>query len=324
MDIVALIVFIGVQILFIPLAIVGYILIFYKQVYVSKKLGTSFAAAKVITVRWTMDVFGLRADTASVKLIQVLPNNSMLGLWLVLLPLYLRYKIGGKNYGYPVITEPGKEGMSSAIYNRTLYFDKIINQAKGAVEQFVVMGAGFDTRCYGDLKNSDLGLFELDQAKMQQTKREYLKRVGIDTSHVTFVTVDFTTEHWYEKLEAAGYDPNKKSFFLWEGVTLYLSEIDVRNILRELEEHAVPGSIIAADFYSHSLLTGQLHPRVKAQLEALKIANEEPGFGLDFSADYENALKTFLESENTNVGEAYFMGYKTKKGTFMVVTEINL
>jgi len=34
-------------------------------------------------------------------------------------------------------------------------------------------------------------------------------------------------------------------------------------------------------------------------------------------------LNTFLESENTNVGDTYFMGYKTKKGTFMVVAETN-
>lgn len=35
-------------------------------------------------------------------------------------------------------------------------------------------------------------------------------------------------------------------------------------------------------------------------------------------------LNIFLESENMNVGDTCFMGYKTKKGTFMVVAEINL
>lgn len=75
------------------------------------------------------------------------------------------------------------------------------------------MGAGFDTRCYGDLKNSNLKFFELDQAKPQKLKIEYLKKAGIDTSNVNYVEVDFSTEHWYEKLEQAGYDPGKKSFF---------------------------------------------------------------------------------------------------------------
>ncbi len=60
MDVIALLVFVIVQILFIPLAIVGFILVFYKQMYVSKKLGVSSTAIEVINGRWTMDVFGLR------------------------------------------------------------------------------------------------------------------------------------------------------------------------------------------------------------------------------------------------------------------------
>ena len=46
------------------------------------------------------------------------------------------------------------------------------------------------------------------------------------------------------------------------------------------------------------------------------------GFGLDFSADHENALSKFAVSENATSGKTYFMGNKTKKGVWMVVTEI--
>lgn len=83
-DFIALLVFIVVQIIFIPLAIVGFILVFYKQMYGSKKLGVSSTAIEVINGRWTMDVFGMRKDTATVKLNHVLPNNSLLGMWLFL------------------------------------------------------------------------------------------------------------------------------------------------------------------------------------------------------------------------------------------------
>lgn len=324
MDFIALLVFIVVQILFIPLAIVGLIVVSYKQMYVSKKLGVSASANEVINGRWTMDVFGLRKDTASVKLNGVLPNSSVLGMWMILFPSYLRYKISGKNKGYPSISKLGEEGVSNIVMNRTIYFDNIINKSKDKVEQFVIMGAGFDTRCYGDLKNSNLKFFELDQAKTQKLKKEYLKKAGIDTSHVNYVEVDFSTEHWYEKLEKAGYDSSKKSIFLWEGVTLYLSEKDVRNTLKEIKEHAAPGSIIVADLYAKSFLTGEYAPGMKTALKAQKITDEEFGFGIDFSSDYENTLKTFLESENTKVGDTYFMGPKTKKGTYMVVAEINI
>lgn len=292
--------------------------------YGSKKLGVSSTAVEVINGRWSMDIFGIRKDTASVKLNQQLPNNSIMGMWLFLFPLYLQYKISGKNKFYPSIAKPGEEGIAQIILNRTIYFDNIIEKEKNNVEQFIVMGAGFDTRCYGDLTNSNLKFFELDQAKTQQLKRKYLKKAGIDTSHVNFVEVDFTKEHWYEKLEKAGYDPNKKSIFIWEGVTLYLSEKDVRNTLKEIKTNSASGSILVADFYALQLVKGEMYPGMKSSIKMLKITDEEFGFGIDFSSDYEASLKTFLESENTKLGEAYFMGYKTKKGTYMVVAEIKI
>lgn len=324
MNFIALLVFIVLQIIFIPVAIVGLILVFYKQTYGSKKLGVSSTAIEVINGRWTMDIFGLRKDTASVKLNRMLPNNSLPGLWMILFPSYLRYKISGKNKGYPSFSKPGEEGIANIVINRTAYFDNIINKSKDKVEQFVIMGAGFDTRCYGDLKNSNLKFFELDQAKTQKLKIECLKKAGIDTSNVNYVEVDFSTEHWYEKLEKAGYDPSKKSIFLWEGVTLYLSEKDVRNTLKEIKEYAAPGSVVVADLYAKSFVTGKYAPGMKIYMKTLKITDEEFGFGIDFSSDYENALRMFLESENTTVGDTYFMGYRTKKGTYMVVAEITI
>lgn len=128
MDVIALLVFIVVQILFIPLAIVGVILVAYKQMYVSKKLGVSGTAIEGINGRWTMDIFGIRKDTASVKLNGVMPNNSLSGMWLALFPLYLQYKISGKNKFYPVVAKPGEEGIANIVINRTIYFDNIINQ----------------------------------------------------------------------------------------------------------------------------------------------------------------------------------------------------
>ena len=50
MEILALLVFIPVQIIFLPLAIVGVILVFYKQMYVSKRLGVSSTAIEVIRI----------------------------------------------------------------------------------------------------------------------------------------------------------------------------------------------------------------------------------------------------------------------------------
>ncbi len=84
--------------------------------------------------------------------------------------------------------------------------------------------------------------------------------------------------------------------------------------VQEIKEHAAPGSILIMDIYSKRLLA----------LKGVKATNEGFNFALDFSGDKENMLKAFVESENLSLGEFYFMGHKTKKGTLGVVTEIIL
>ena len=79
---------------------------------------------------------------------------------------------------------------------------------------------------------------------------------------------------------------------------------------------------MASDLYAKSFVTGEYVPGGKIGILSLKITDEELGFGIDFSSDYENALNTFLESENTKAGDTYFMGSKTRKGTWVVVAEI--
>ncbi len=322
MELIAVFVFIIVQILCIPLAIIGVGMIGYKQFYISKKLGVSGTAIIVINGRWSLDIFGIRKDEATVKLNRVLPNSSVLGLWFCLIPLYLQYKVSGKRRFYPVVVKDGYEGIANLIINRTIYFDQIIDRAKDRVEQFVIMGAGFDTRCYGALNQSHLTCFELDQPLTQLLKKQCLAKAGIDASSVHFVEIDFTTELWYENLQQAGYDANKKTLFLWEGVTLYLSEKDVRNTLKQMKKHSESGSVLVADFYSLSFVQGELYPSMKSQLKLLKITGEEFRFGLDFSSRYQDVFEHFIESEGGTVGQTYFMGRYTKKGTWMLVAEV--
>ena len=87
MSIVSLIIYIPLQILFIPFAVLGFFLVGYKQLVVSKRLGISQTAIEVLHGRWTMHVFGMRDDEATAKITEALPNASPFGLWLVLFPL---------------------------------------------------------------------------------------------------------------------------------------------------------------------------------------------------------------------------------------------
>jgi methyltransferase (TIGR00027 family) len=308
MKYISIIVFVAIQILFLPLSIIGFVMIELKNRLVSNKIGVSATASSAIAGKYMVHLSGTYKDDLAGKFYTALPNASVLGFWLVFFPSYVRYKI------YPAKFEAGMETITS-IARRSVYFDKIIERQKFNVEQFVIMGAGFDTRAYGDLKRSDLKFFELDRINTQKLKKETLKKTGMDCSHVTFVDVDFTTENWYDKLEKSGYNPLKKTMFLWEGVTAYLSENEVRKTIKEIRGHCATGSVLSVDFYAERI----------ASKKSVKATNEMLNFTMDFSADAERVLKTFVESENLTLGDYYFMGHKAgDKGAIGVVTEIIL
>ncbi len=316
--IVSFTVYIIVQILFIPFGIIGAGIIYYKQMYVSKKLGVSSTAIEIINGRWTMDKFGLRKDSATVELFNVLPNTTAIGQWLALFPLYILRQVANENLIYPTFKEAPDATLANLVTSRTIFFDNIIKKSFEKSEQFVVMGAGFDTRCYGNLVKSTFKLYELDKKQTQGLKQTYLQKANIDASNVHFVDVDFSTESWSENLTAAGYDKNKPTTFLWEGVSLYLSEKDVRKTLSEIQQKAATGSTIVADFYSMDFVKGKLVPGKKA----LEITDEELDFGINFEGNSSKQLKSLIESANMQLGQVYFMGSKTKKGTWMAVSEI--
>ena len=112
----------------------------------------------------------------------------------------------------------------------------------------------------------------------------------------------------------------KKTLFLWEGVTLYLAEEDVRGMLRDIRSYAGPGSVVVADVYGERMLQW-VTPRARKVLE---YTNETLGFTLPFATDAPQILRGFLESEGMTQGETYFMGEANKKGPFMVVVEFRV
>ena len=318
MRLLSFVVFLVLQIAFLPLAVIGFVIVAYKQMAVSKRLGVSMTMVDVLNGRWTMHVFDMRQDVATLRLADSVPNTSTLGLWLIFIPLWVKYKLSGAYFVYPQVPDEGREGLRWA---RTLYIDRITRRAVGDMDQFVLLGAGYDTRAYGEFKRDGLAIFELDQAPTQELKVATLGNAGIDATHVTFVPVDFSQDNIFENLRAAGYDPTKKTLFIWEGVTLYLAEEDVRRTLRDVREHAAPESVIVADFYAERFIRMGSGFLAKKTLE---YTDETFGFGLPLATDYEQNLQRFVSNEGLTVGETFFMGSSSKKGPFTVVAELGV
>lgn len=320
MKLFSFIIFIPLQIAFIPLMMVGILLTAYKQIIVSKRLGVSQTAIEIINGRWTMHIFGLRQDNATAALMAVLPNTSRFGLWLVLFPLWVQARLAGQPQIYPRIPPVGEESIADMVAARTAHFDTIIGRVIPKVDQFVLMGAGYDTRAYGHLAASGVTCFEVDQAIVQGHKRAMLDAAGISSPNVSFVPVDFKMDNLFDKLAQSGFDASRKTLFLWEGVSLYLSDEEIAGTLALIKKQVEPGSILIADFYADRLI--QTIGKANTNQKVLELTNETLDFGLPFSDNWQKVLSDFVSSQSMQQGESHFLGANHKGGPYAAVVEM--
>ena len=127
--------------------------------------------------------------------------------------------------------------------------DRLEHAIRDGVSQVVILGAGFDTRAYRlvELLKSTR-VFEVDQPSTQEYKKRRIRETGIEVpANLTYVPIDFRHDKLGEVLAASGYDSRKKTFFIWEGVTMYLPEAAVEETLRWVAAQA-PGSAVIFDF----------------------------------------------------------------------------
>ena len=316
-------IYIPLQVAAIPLAIVGLLLAAYRQIIVSKRLGVSQTAIEIINGRWTMHVFGMREDNATVALMSVLPNTSKLGLWLVLWPLWVQAQIAGRSLLYPRIPTEGDESIADMVAARTVHFDAIITRALQhgeRAEQFVLLGAGYDTRAYGEVVGAGTTVFELDQPIVQAHKRSMLAAAHINCEHVNFVAIDFASDDLFSKLTQAGFDTTKKTLYLWEGVSLYLSAAEVAATLAAVQQQSAPNSAVVADLYAERLV--KTLGRANANEKVLEMTGETLDFGLPFDSDWQEILNDFVTAQEMQQGETHFLGSNNKAGPYAVVVEM--
>jgi methyltransferase (TIGR00027 family) len=96
---------------------------------------------------------------------------------------------------------------------------------------------------------------EVDQPDTQHLKVNRIKEVvGAIPAHVTLAPIDFTTMKLGEVLNDAGFNPHQRAFFIWEGVTMYLPEDSIKELLRWIAGHAHSGSTIVFDYTYSSMI----------------------------------------------------------------------
>jgi methyltransferase (TIGR00027 family) len=313
--------YILIQIIFIPFAIIGIIDAIYKEMRKSKKLGVSFSAIKALQYRWMMHYFNTRPDPLSVAFIKKFPCESHFGMWSVMGALIISQRLFGFTTRLGKLVEPGEETLDSTAGFRVLMFDRIMEKYVDEMEQIVLPGAGFDLIALHFAKGKNVKVFELDQVNTLNVKVETLKKAGIKHDWITYIPVDYSKESWVDKLLEAGFDKTKKTLFLWQSVSLYLEGDIVKENLREMADLCVDGSVIAQDFYSEAFSSGEYSKAAEKFMSIIEKMGEPAKFGIDMSNDPKSAVESFLKECGLKMTEYIQFGEKLDIEPFYCIVE---
>lgn len=200
-----------------------------------------------------------------------------------------------------VLLEMIRPGAYWFLQARTKYIDDALKNAiDSGITQLVVIGAGFDTRAYRfHEKLNNVEVFEVDLVVTQNEKKKRLVNyVGELPNHVRYVPIDFNKQSLEKVLLDSGYDANKKTLFIWEGVSYYLPQQSVENVLSFVKHRSSDGSLIVFDYVLNSALSGDYsHYGSKSLIERWNEL-EEPGL---FGFDNESSAEQFLNARGFNV-----------------------
>ena len=195
-------------------------------------------------------------------------NDDYLAMKMVA-PEYWHYSLMNPDYKTGVlITKTFRFNTNYYVNARTKHMDALLKRAAedGAV-QVVNLGAGYDSRAYRFRKTMPAArFFEIDLPAMVQEKKRRLKlALGQVPEYVAYVPIDFNTQNIPDELKKAGYDPNRKTFFIWEGVTMYISGEAVDATLRFIASRSAAGSSVVFDYMPLGAVKGdfKIYPDVR-------------------------------------------------------------
>lgn len=311
-SLIAALLFALIQIAFLPVVLVAGFAYVAHEALSSRKLRVSSTALGPMSTRWMQHQLGLRRDEACVKLIKVLPNHSYAGLYALMFPVLLGHRLTGfvpKMFRYPYEGIPPVRHQTAV---RSTFGDAAIEKYLPGVEQLVELGAGYNTRTIQLQHNKRIRCFEVDLPRTQQLKLKLLHQCGVDTSGVTFVSANFLTDNWRDNLVKAGFDPSKPTFFLWEGVTYYLSREAMEGTFRTIAMSA-PGSVVVFDYATDAVIKMYRKPLGRLHNALLKVVRESQTFWIPSEPPVKGTLATLLDSYGLSLREHLSWGHETKR-----------
>jgi methyltransferase (TIGR00027 family) len=172
-------------------------------------------------------------------------------------------------------------GLWGGILCRKCYIDERLMESINQITALINLGAGFDTRVYRLASVATIPVWEVDLPENIEAKRRRLRELfEIAPKHVTLVPIDFERQTLGTALATCGYSISQRTFFIWEGVTQYMTEPGVRKTLDFLAT-AAPGSRLAFTYVCKDFLEGQSSYGQESVYERYVMKERIWRFGLD-------------------------------------------
>lgn len=176
---------------------------------------------------------------------------------------------------------------------REKHGDQVITDAIAAgCQQLLLLGSGYDTRFLRlpAIRERAIATFEVDLPQTIATKESGLRQqLGSIPPGLTLVPLDFNHDD-LNGLQHYGFDPTLATAYIWQGVSYYLPQESVAQVLDWIKLQMAPDSVLVFDACSPLLVApNDQVPGVAASIDRLTEIGEPYLFGL-----FGHEMKTWL------------------------------
>ena len=163
-------------------------------------------------------------------------------------------------------------GVYGGLACRMHYMDYITKQCVSeGFEAVINLGAGFDTRPFRIDELNDIPYYIMDLPETIDSYKETVNKKSLPLpKSVKLVPIDFNSQSVEKRLKESGYIKTKKTLFIWEGVTQYITRKAI-DLTLEFVAKTSKGSRIAFSYVlSEAIEHPEKFPSIAKTFEKIK------------------------------------------------------
>ncbi|MEX3655682.1 MULTISPECIES: SAM-dependent methyltransferase [Mycolicibacterium] len=177
-------------------------------------------------------------------------------------------------------TERSGPGLWSNLTCRKRYLGDKLTESLPHIDAVVILGAGLDTKAYRLARHSTVPVFEVDLPVNIERKRAVVRSaLGAVPPSVHLVPVDFENDDLAAELARHGHRGGHRTFFIWEGVTQYLTADGVASTFEFLRS-AAPGSRLGFTYVRGDFVDGTNRYGAESLYRRFRVRSQLWQFGL--------------------------------------------